>query len=555
MFLGVLWMTFALAQDAADVSTSFSNDFEMRYWMLDKRLSDPADVPVFNYLEQVNRFNASATSGRWTLEFQVDQVALFANQYYLDDVLYTENQLLSPEVSSPFPDFSYANPEKLRVRYDADDYSLTIGDAYVAFGRGLALNMNRNVDIDLDSSVQGVKGVFRPGAWDITMVAGQANRQQVFQDNPNLLLQPDYRHTLGGLRLERFGLGPANIGAHSVVYTFAEDKGLTEGFPSSDNGVDAVVSGATAEFMGVAGIDWFVEGDVFQYPSRDLVATLDPKDQDKPGYGMYGSMAFYPGRTVWLVEGKRYKNTELLNSALGRELYEVSVAPTLEYERAINEDTSATVNSNDVWGARVRMDWSAKPGELVPYWSVAVYRDLELGTLHFNRKPETIIHPVIGVEFIQDRSAALVNVGYRVDDRDGSNLGQDEQFFGDAALKFPMPGAFQGELQTALEFYQWGANAFQQTDYAEMENSLTINYGPDVAFIFYNDYSNNPLVVSTGNLTDTLYGAFELQVKPTSSLTMKAFYGAYKAGIRCAGGQCRQLPGFEGGRVSMVGTF
>ena len=93
-------------------------------------------------------------------------------------------ELLSPEVTSPFPDYSYANPEKYRVRYDADNYSVTLGDSYVAFGRGLALNMNRNVDIDLDSSIQGVKGVFRPGAWDITMVAGQVKAAR--QRNPCL---------------------------------------------------------------------------------------------------------------------------------------------------------------------------------------------------------------------------------------------------------------------------------------------------------------------------------------------------------------------------------
>ena len=33
---------------------------------------------------------------------------------------------------------------------------------------------------------------------------------------------------------------------------------------------------------------------------------------------------------------------------------------------------------------------------------------------------------------------------------------------------------------------------------------------------------------------------------------LKAFYGAYKSGIRCAGGQCKQLPAFEGARASVV---
>ena len=60
---------------------------------------------------------------------------------------------------------------------------------------------------------------------------------------------------------------------------------------------------------------------------------------------------------------------------------------------------------------------------------------------------------------------------------------------------------------------------------------------------------------TVGNLGQSTYGAAEIQVKPKSSWTFKAFYGAYKAGIRCSGGQCRQLPGFEGARVTASITF
>jgi hypothetical protein len=63
------------------------------------------------------------------------------------------------------------------------------------------------------------------------------------------------------------------------------------------------------------------------------------------------------------------------------------------------------------------------------------------------------------------------------------------------------------------------------------------------------------LIQSEGNLDDNLYGAFEVQHQPSSNVTLKAFYGAYKAGIRCSGGQCRSLPGFEGARVSVNGVF
>ena len=65
----------------------------------------------------------------------------------------------------------------------------------------------------------------------------------------------------------------------------------------------------------------------------------------------------------------------------------------------------------------------------------------------------------------------------------------------------------------------------------------------------------NPLLDTTGNLAENLYGAVEVQWQPNSQTDLRLFYGAYKDGIRCSGGQCRQLPGFEGARVSFNGRF
>ena len=80
----------------------FTEDFEIRYWVKDDRLEDPNDVPVFNYVEQVNRLNAVVGYGRWTFAAQVDEVALFANRYYLDDVLRIERQLVLDGVPNVF---------------------------------------------------------------------------------------------------------------------------------------------------------------------------------------------------------------------------------------------------------------------------------------------------------------------------------------------------------------------------------------------------------------------------------------------------------------------
>jgi hypothetical protein len=103
--------------------------------------------------------------------------------------------------------------------------------------------------------------------------------------------------------------------------------------------------------------------------------------------------------------------------------------------------------------------------------------------------------------------------------------------------------------------YHWGDNEVQQRDYTDVSNTLAVKLGTSWIVLLYTDFSDNELINSTGNLTEDLYGATELQWQPTSALTMKVFYGAYRSGIRCAGGQCRTLPGFSGARASLTANF
>ncbi len=192
------------------------------------------------------------------------------------------------------------------------------------------------------------------------------------------------------------------------------------------------------------------------------------------------------------------------------------------------------------------------PLPLTPRVELGVHRDRELGGLHFNQTPETIVHPVIGADYLGPKIQALVNAGYRVDIRDG-DFGADRLAHADVTVKFPV-GPVHGEITTDLQRFSWGANAQQQNDFFQSATSLGLGLH-GLTLVVYQDYSNNPLVDSTGNLAENLYGAVEVQYQPDSATTLKLFYGAYKAGIRCAGGQCRQLPGFEGARFSVTTAF
>ena len=552
----MLWLTLALASEGplAEASVSGTFDTDFRYYRnLGSIDGFDEDYPwLLDYQESVTRTNVLADGETWQIGLQADTVALFGARYFMDDELVYEWDLHDEGVVFPFPQ-SYATIEKVWATARFERTEVQFGDQYTSFGRGIALNVVRNADIDIDTSIRGVKSVTILGDYDMTLFTGVANAQQVQQDNPNRLLKADQHHAITGVQVQRWGLGPANLGFHAVKYRFARepDFGRTP-FHAYGQDFDAQVAGATAELWGVAGVDWFFEADLFDHRADELGTT--------PGHALYGSAAFYPGRLAILVEGRKNYNTELVNLFSVSDGYELVSGPTLEYERAITEDSSSAVNSNDIIGGRVRADLAFKPGQLA-YASLMGARDRDLGSGHFNASPETVLHPMLGVDLQGAHAHALINAGYRVDVRDDSAEGADRMVHFDASTGFPV-----GPVHAAFvwDFYNfwWGNNTPQQDDFLNSTISFAINHHKWTA-ILYNDFTNDPLIDTAGNVGTVelgeasydLYGAAELQYQPKPTTTVKVFYGAYKAGIRCAGGQCRRLPGFDGGRVTLTHQF
>lgn len=555
-----LWAALAVAGEGGTApwqNISGVEDFRFRYWRSEDRLAGFEDRPILDYLEAVDHLDLAGTGSVVSLRLRGDAVTLFNNRYILDGELYHERPLYQEGVRSPFPDALFTL-EKATLVVQGKPGRVEVGDTYTSFARGWSLNLVRNTNIDVDTSVRGVSGTLHSGRVDVNVLSGWTNPQQVALENPNINVAPDIFHHVNAARVEAFGLGPVNLGAHGVTWQFSRGwEAGQEPFSGYAAPIDAEIVGGNVEASGLGGIDWYVEGDWIGYQAAEIPV--------KSGGAAYLSASAYPGKLSVLVEGKLQKNTEYLNAFTTANNYEVAAGPTLEYERVITEDSSAAVNSNDLYGGRVKVAWAGSdpmatvPRELVPSLSQAVFRDEDLAGLHFNKSPETISHTIASLFYVRGDVHLLANAGFRVDRRDRSEeygeLGADRTLHADASFSFPIAGEFSAELAPSVMGYHWGVNPQQQADYTDWSAALALKYGTDWSLILYNDYSDNPLVASTGNLGEDLYGAAELQWKPTTSTTVKAFYGAYRAGIRCAGGQCRQLPGFDGARLSVTAAF
>ncbi len=524
-------------------------EFRFRHYESPDRLSAFPDEPVFDYEEVVQRLQISGGSSLLTLGIQGDAVALFSNEYILDGEREIERPLWGTGLSGPHENWWFGI-EKLWLQGQSGRLSWTLGDSYAAFGKGLALNVVKNTDIDVDTSLRGVHATLSSANAELRLVEAVTNPQQLRLENPNVAMQADLPHAIHGVRADWYGR--AHLGAHAVIYQFARAVDpLGSPLAAWPSGIDAAVVGASGEMSGVGPFDLAAEIDWIDYGAPEVEAS--------GGYAGYLSATAYPGRASVLLEGKLYKDAEHLNVFSGGQGYELAAGPSLEYERAITEDSSAALNSNDIVGGRARADFNlgTEASTLSPYVSLLALRDNDLGGVHFNTTPETVVHGVGGVTFVRGELHLLANAGYRTDLRDDAPTenGGDTTMHADVALTVPISRTLTIEIAPTVLRYHWGENPVQQADYTDVSNTLALKLGAPWIVLVYTDFSDNELINSIGNLADDLYGAAEVQWQPTNAITVKAFYGSYRAGIRCAGGQCRTLPGFSGARASLTANF
>ncbi|MEC7984439.1 MAG: hypothetical protein VX278_04710 [Myxococcota bacterium] len=530
-------------------SMTGQSDFRIRY-RVTNRLEpnfEESHPRLHDHIEQIEKINILFDSKKTKIRFQFDQVSFMLNKYKLDGELKYSWNLLDSSVVSPFKDF-YFIPEKVTLEHKIGRLDIGLGDVYASFGRGIALNVIQNTKVDIDTSIRGA--LFRYGAddWDLSVISGFTNKQQIMRFNPNLMINRDIPHFVGGTEFKRYGLldGAVSVGTHAVVSAFGEDVN-TSPLVRLEEGLDSAIGGMDVELSDVLGMDWYLEGDLFHYFDRKM------QGEDGPwGYTVYGSASMYTDAAILLFEAKISKDSERINSYCNADQWEIATPPSLEYERVITEDSAAAVNSNDIVGGRINADIILDNSNVKPYVSVNFLRDTDLGGLHFNKVPETIVHPVVGIKYTPPGTLMMLNTGFRQDQRDGDNL-QDRLFHLDGEYSKELSGGNGIELNVSMWSFWWGDT--EHYDFLEMQNALVFRRGEHWDFTLYQDWSNNTQLTSKGNFTDELYGALEVQYKPTDSKAFRLLMGAYKAGIRCSGGQCRILPGFDGVELAYRQNF
>ncbi len=554
-------------------SFSLSEEGVLRSWQ-----DDPSTRDNEQFLDGMNRLYLLGTRPHLELGLQGDVAVATPNDRAgltgdRDPPLgWTSSAWIPSDVSVLVLEKKFA-----RARFDA--VSVEVGDAYRALGRGLALSLVKNTELDIDTSIEGLSADVTAGPFSIAAWAGYSNPQTITTGFRNRIRR-DPRDLLGGARVAATA-GPVELAAHASLLRIdplAPGRTLVRGELLDLERADVVGGSISApDLAGKA--DLYLEGNAALYSGQ-----VEEAAADRSGHGFYGALTGYLGGLTLQLEGKRYSNLEVLNvrqSETAVSPYDYSTPPTLEKENVVTRNVSEAVNSNDVTGGRLAASMAVGGG--IARLTYARFDDLghrhELGPGSIRNGNERIDHLYGGFE---RRGAAAggegrfyqVTAGVRFEKRMADPRGEhtaldrllpwrgddDAIAHADVDVLFPWRG-LDVEVKY-LVYRQYETSVFSGDESRFDVHQLVASLRPwrRLALSALVDTTTDLRVLEgiggrEGNLSRYTFGALEVAVDPTDRSTIRAFAGATQGGLKCSGGTCRVIPAFEGARLEWLARF
>ena len=480
-----------------------------------------------NYFDWINKFQADASWGNFTALLRLDS-ALFLHAPEAGPDDRRIQQLLINRYQSR------VDLEKVAVAYQSRHFDVTLGDAYVTFGRGLVLSLRKVDELGIDTTLRGVNVTGRVAGLTVNGVAGFSNIVNVdpatgrVAENPNDLI-------FGGRAEYRIGRWVVpGIDVSHIVYA----QNFQRTFPQQSR--DQVTSySATLELPYL----WNHGAIYVEYAQQQQLTT----DLRKRTTAFYGSGSAYFGPVTLLVEYKDYRNyfpeptsidpTQAPELALSDSY---TAAPTLERVQQL------VLNNTDVAGGHARIDVQVAPA-VTPYASMAYFVDRTYHT--------RIYDPYAGIELRwQDgRSRASVSGGYRLNRYDETEPLAGQTFQDVWHVEYDVN-------QSLSTLYSIELDGLHESHH-DLQGARYLNWLEGQAYLSFKRADSWALAVGYEYYTEAPETVRSNYVNATASwnvsraVSLRLFVGGQRAGIKCVNGVCRNYPGFDGARLEVVAKY
>ncbi len=476
------------------------------------------------YAVAVQRLFASTVQGRWLLAAQLDGSGFISETGAADDPTRYQDTFTA---------------EKVWLAHTDRDVEVAFGDSYVAFGRGLGLTLRKVDELAIDTTLRGAKLQVRRGRVDATVTAGFTNMTNV--DLASGQTAEDPLDLVGGAQV-MVNTARGKLGMHAETIAFKRPLTfIPDGEPAPAWADRWVLAGPVLDLRRLTkNVSLYGEGVV-------------QERGDGRGFGGYLSGTWLASSRVSVqVEGKAYGDLEVVQPRFDDEAtpfaaVRYTTPPTVERLLEPLEHPQ-----RETWGGRARTD--VRLGDrLLVYGNYGLFRD-HVGYLTEidpdmppTIVPGTIHDPYAGLEMTWNdaRSRAAVSAGTRLVYADVTN----HRVRSNAHVEYDVVQVLGPRLSAQLHGYHMrrgkAAPPFVLERWDEGTAGVALAWAGKVTVGGLYDYSTE-MVAAGKHLGGTL------EWRPSERMAATLFAGGTRGGLRCVSGVCRELPPFQGVRVSMI---
>jgi hypothetical protein len=562
----------------------------------------------------LNRLNVALSWSRFTVGTRLDSSLYWlrpVDRAYFDELQVPEQRSLLKDSTYRFRDGIY--PAKIWAAYSAPGLEVTLGDAYVQFGRGLTLSMRKIDELGVDTTLRGAKVAWQSDPFAATLVAGVANPSRVDEATGYSLFVPLRGPTDGtqgpqplfgsdrivGAEIQAGRGLPLTLTTHAVRVTRCAPYRYDAQGRIIDSALDAPAGSCepsdTGRWLGSVGgntnptinaSEVTMVGQGIEVPSLWGHGKLymegavqrrhhdaQPDDPLAMGNALYGSASADFGPVTETLEIKSYRNFYTVAGAV--DVNRVSAFNNIVYStpptaELITQDSEFGFFNVCVDGGRLRTD--VRTSEALLLYGTAAYfhskSEVSGGQCDHNghtanaqsgNGTHTYIEDgVLGVEwrFDDDQSHLFASGGARNDTYANGDLFYRE-FHAEYAFTKHISGPWSIELQ--------GRHRLRREDNANLVGQTASGLP---IFEYWHEGENYTAlklapkwVFTQGIEYTTLIGLptyyFNGQVlyKFTTDSNVRLFIGEQRGGLRCVSGVCKVFPAFEGARAEVTVRF
>ncbi len=513
------------------------------------------------YADWLNRFDVQASWGRWHAELRFDS-ALFGNAPSVSNQnASAENLHLATLLENRYTNNLIV--EKISASYLGDRLDLTLGDFYIAYGRGLVLSLTKIDALGVDTTLRGASVTGHFGGFSANVAAGVTNVVNTDESTGEVAPDPMDRIVAGRLeyrwpRVLTIGVDGAGIYQNPATAALSS---YTPGQPVVQLPLAPLALGSVTSQppQAIPGGLWNTDngsvtlelprlGDVgklyleYAHQVQWVGNELRPE-----GNAFYGSLSLFFGPATLLIEGKDYQNFSSplppsLSSQMFPAFWQQNVytnAPTLE--ESFQEEYYPVYS---IAGPRLRVD-VAVTDWLTPYASAAYFADDTNGY--------DIADGFLGLDahWQERRSHASLAAGRRIATFNGVSPTPGAAFQHEWWVQYDLVQVLGPVYSLELEglHRRWDEDFFTGHPWTWSYGYLSLRRHEWSLTLGDEYYSQFPSFDRVEN--PNIGGSYS----PTDRWTFRLFAGGRTAGLRCVNGICRNYPGFEGASVEVTARF